>query len=253
VIFVFFSIPRAKLGSYILPALPALAIVAGIGMTRLWGLAAERARWLVGWFSALNLTAAATATAALLLFANHLNRALVGDGGLIAAIVAAMAILCFVLDRAGNRPGAAVITIALAMVLVMGMGTRAREDSAGMATYRRLARQIAPHLQDGCALGSYRHFVQSLPFYTGAREALISYRGELAPFGDSIDAAASFIPDDATLRAMWGSGRCMVVVANRKDLRVLETLSPAPVIIGCEGKKFALSNRADAAAAAECR
>jgi 4-amino-4-deoxy-L-arabinose transferase-like glycosyltransferase len=253
VIFVFFSIPRAKLGSYILPALPALAIVAGIGMTRLWGLAAERARLLLGWFCALNLAAAASAAAALLLFANHLNRALVGDGAVIAAIVAVMAIVCFIFDRAGNRPGAAVMAIALAMVLVMGMGTRAREDSAGMATYRKLARQIAPHLRNGCVLGSYRHFVQSLPFYTGAREALISYRGELAPFGDSTDAAASFIADDASLRATWGSGRCMVVVANRKDLRLLETLSPAPVIIGCEGKKFALSNRADSAAAPGCR
>ena len=35
VIFVFFSIPRSKLGSYILPAMPPLAIVAGYGLARL--------------------------------------------------------------------------------------------------------------------------------------------------------------------------------------------------------------------------
>jgi 4-amino-4-deoxy-L-arabinose transferase-like glycosyltransferase len=253
VIFLFFSIPRAKLGSYILPALPALAILAGIGMTRLWSLGAKQARWILGWFAALNLAAVASAAAALLFLMNRLNRPLLADGGLIAALLAAMAILCFVFDRSGNRPGAAVITIILAMVLMMGIGTRAREDSAGMATYRKLAREITPHLGPGCILGSYRHFVQSLPFYTGAREALISYRGELAPFGDSPDAAASFIANDRALRELWGSGNCMVVVVNRKDLPGLETLSPAPVIIGCEGKKLALSNRAEAAAAMDCR
>lgn len=253
VIFVFFSIPRAKLGSYILPALPALAILAGIGMTRLWSLGAKQARWILGWFAALNLAAAASAAAALFFLINRLNRPLLADGGIIAALLAAMAILCFVFDRSGNRPGAAVITIILAMVLTMGIGTRAREDSAGMATYRKLARQITPHLGPGCILGSYRHFVQSLPFYTGAREALISYRGELAPFGESPDAAASFIVNDRALRELWGSGNCMVVVVNRKDLPGLETLNPAPVIIGCEGKKLALSNRADAVGAAGCR
>ena len=35
IIFVFFSIPRSKLGSYILPALPPLAIVAGFGLVRM--------------------------------------------------------------------------------------------------------------------------------------------------------------------------------------------------------------------------
>jgi 4-amino-4-deoxy-L-arabinose transferase-like glycosyltransferase len=35
VIFVFFSIPRSKLGEYILPALPPIAILSGEGLVRL--------------------------------------------------------------------------------------------------------------------------------------------------------------------------------------------------------------------------
>src|SRR5271168_4367457 len=47
VIFVFFSIPRSKLGSYILPAMPPLAIVAGYGLARLSALDASRRRRLL--------------------------------------------------------------------------------------------------------------------------------------------------------------------------------------------------------------
>ncbi len=37
----------------------------------------------------------------------------------------------------------------------------------------------------------------------------------------------------------------MVLVANARDLKGLEdSLKPAPVVVGCEGKKFALYNGA---------
>ncbi len=42
VVFVFFSIPRSKLGSYILPAMPPLAIVAGYGLAQLRALEESR-------------------------------------------------------------------------------------------------------------------------------------------------------------------------------------------------------------------
>lgn len=47
----------------------------------------------------------------------------------------------------------------------------------------------------------------------------------------------------------------MVLIANRRDLDALrDSLKPAPVIVGCEGKKFALYNGALAPppAAADC-
>jgi Aminoarabinose transferase C-terminal domain len=107
-----------------------------------------------------------------------------------------------------------------------------------------LARTIRPLIGDGCALASYRHQVQSLPFYTREREKLVAYRGELAPFGDSPDARASFIASDKDLQAMWTSNVCVVLVANRSDLpRLKRILTPAPSIIGCEGKKVALYNQ----------
>jgi 4-amino-4-deoxy-L-arabinose transferase-like glycosyltransferase len=243
-IFVFFSIPRAKLGSYILPALPALAILSGYGMSRLWSDPAKIVGRRLGWFLALNLAAALGGAIALALSAKRLEPALVTDGLEIAALFAAAATLCFALGRFGRRPGRIVAALALAMVLVMGVGARAREDAAPLATYRNLARAATSYLKPGCVLASYRHDVQSLPFYTGFREALVSYRGELAPFSTSEGARASFIASDKALAKLWGSGACVVLVANRRDLGTLAAiLTPKWTVVGCEGKKLALYNR----------
>lgn len=138
------------------------------------------------------------------------------------------------------------MTLALGMILIMGVAARARRDSAPETSYRTLANQIAPYLRPGCVVGSYRHNVQSIPFYTGFREALVSYRGELASFGDSPDAAASFINRDEDLRKLWSSGQCLVLLANRKDLPTLQNLSPLPVIVACEGKKVGMVNEPNA-------
>ena len=37
-----------------------------------------------------------------------------------------------------------------------------------------------------------------------------------------------------------------MLITNRKDLAALATLTPPPVVIGCEGKKIAISNAREA-------
>jgi hypothetical protein len=94
-------------------------------------------------------------------------------------------------------------------------------------------------------MASYRHFVQSLPFYTGHREALVDYRGELAPFGLGDDARESFIATDAELAQLWRGPGCAILIVNRDDLPHLRALlGSAAAIVACEGKKLALYNRA---------
>jgi 4-amino-4-deoxy-L-arabinose transferase-like glycosyltransferase len=252
VIFVFFSIPRAKLGSYILPAIPALSMLAGLGMYRLWSFDARAAKRILGRFSAITLLAAIAIGIAAIALAGKIPHAIVVDVSLIATLLAAMAIISFLIDRDAKRPGAFVMTLALATLLIMGVATRARKDGAAETSYRGLAMQLAPYLRPGCIVGSYRHNEQSLPFYTGFREALVSYRGELGSFGDSPDAAASFINSDNDLRRMWSSGACFALIANRKDLATLKTLTPAPVIVGCEGKKVALFNGSAVGSTVDC-
>src|ERR1700691_2555928 len=95
VILVFFSIPRSKLGSYILPALPPLAIVAGYGLARIRALDAESRRRLLAVVPIANLILAAGLFVFFELALSPINPALGVDGLLIAAVLAAGAIAMY--------------------------------------------------------------------------------------------------------------------------------------------------------------
>ena len=242
IVFIFFSIPRSKLGEYILPALPPLAIIAGYGLDRLSRFSADCiARLLTGLFI-LNLIVAIAASAVALLASHQLSSALRLD--LVIAAWALCAGSALARLTSPSRPYLAPVAIALGTLIMMGTLMKARLDAAPLYSYRELAVAVRPYLAPGCELASYHHQVQALPFYTGRREILVGYRGELAPFGDDPDAAPTFAATDAQLASRWSSASCVVLIANRNDLPHLQKfLQPAATILGCEGKKFALFNR----------
>jgi 4-amino-4-deoxy-L-arabinose transferase-like glycosyltransferase len=240
-VLVFFSIPRSKLGSYILPAIPPVAVLAGYGLHEY--LMRPPSRAFVGWFIVLNAVPAVIGAILLATFAARIPRPLVIDGAFAAGSVMFIALAPALATRAGWR-GIAVGAITIGMLGIAGAAAKAREDSASFYSYRRLAGVVAHRLQPGCFLGSYRHFVQSLPFYTGTRETLIDYRGELAPFSDDREAAPSFLSGTAALERAWSATRCAVVIVNFSDLKkIWNVLDPRPSFLGCEGKKIALYNQ----------
>jgi 4-amino-4-deoxy-L-arabinose transferase-like glycosyltransferase len=246
VVFVFFSIPRSKLGSYILPALPPLAIVAGYGLARLRALTDASRRRLFALIAIANLVLASAVFIFVELARRPINAALGSDAVLIAAVLAAGAAVMYALGRNASRVPHAVSALALAMLATVPLSARIREDASSISTYRNLARTVQPYLAGNCALASYRHYVQSLPFYTRSRETRVEYWGELSEVSPPRSAKSPFlIGSDARLRQIWSSGSCMVLIANDRDLKALDdSLKPAPVVIGCEGKKFALYNGA---------
>ncbi len=246
VIFVFFSIPRSKLGSYILPALPPLAIVAGYGLGRIRALDAASRRRILGVIAVANLAVAAILLVFFELARAPINPALAADGLLIGGVLAAGGIAMYWLGRESSRVPYAIGAIAIAMVAVAALAERAREDASPMSTYRNLARSVAPYLAGDCTLASYRHYVQSLPFYTGRRETRVEYWGELSEVSPPSPGGSPFlIGSDARLGQVWSSGACMVLIVNNRDREELaDSLKPAPVVIGCEGKKLALYNGA---------
>jgi len=246
VIFGFFSIPRSKLGSYILPGLAPLGIVAGYGLIRLCVIPPDARRRILHWFLGVNLALAAIGIAVLWRFLRPVDLKLADDGVLLACLLAAAALI---FDLMGNVPRyafAAVIYFAVMMWMVDGVSKFARDDVAPLVTYRNLARSVEPYLAGDCTLASYRHYVQSLPFYTGRRETRVEYWGELSEFSPASPGGSSFlIGSDARLRQVWSSGGCMILIVNDRDrIALADRLKPAPVVIGCEGKKLALYNGA---------
>ena len=246
VVFVFFSIPRSKLGSYILPAMPPLAIVAGYGLARLRALEDASRRRLLAVIAIANLVLAAAVFIFFELSRAPINPALGFDGLLIGGVLAAGAIAMYVLGRTASRVPYATSALVLAMILSVPLAARLREDASSISTYRNLANAVRPYLADDCALASYRHYVQSLPFYTHNRETRVEYWGELSEVSPPVTGKSPYlIGSEARLRQVWSSGACMVLIANDRDLKGLDdSLKPAPVVIGCEGKKFALYNGA---------
>ncbi len=245
VIFIFFSIPRSKLGSYILPAFPPIAIVAGYGLERLSAIDAARVRRILVGFAALNVAVAAVAITVFAKAPSLIGGAAIArDAIVIAAVIAAGAIIAALLARRGTKPAGAIAALAVAMVLVFAVGERLRIDAAPQNTYRNLARAVAPYLAPGCVLASYRHYVQSLPFYTGWHETRVEYLGELEEFAPQGARGSPYVIGSASrLAEIWGSGSCMILIVNRRDLPALAaSLKPAPATIGCEGKKVAIFN-----------
>ncbi|MBV8054192.1 MAG: glycosyltransferase family 39 protein [Deltaproteobacteria bacterium] len=243
VILVFFSIPRSKLGEYILPGLPPIGILAGQGLAKMGKIPVAQRRKLLMIFAGISTIGAITITAAIL-FApvRQLNHALTGDALIAAAALLAGGIAPLFFAR--GKAAMVALPVAVSVIVVMGAGIDARERVAPLVSYRNLAGLIAPYADRGCRLMSYRHFEQALPFYTGVRETLVNYRGELEPFGPLHDPIGNVFATAAQLRNAWAANQCVVLVTNRVDVPTLvNLLSPVPTLVGCEGKKLVLYNR----------
>jgi aminoarabinose transferase-like protein len=191
----------------------------------------------------INTAAAIAITVAIMLVpAGRLSHALMGD--LIVAAAALFAGGMTPLLLVGRESMTVTLALAVSVIVLMGAGIEAHERVAPLVSYRGLAEIIVPYASRGCRLMSYGHFEQSLPFYTGARETLVNYRGELAPFGPVHDPKGDVFATTSQLQKAWAGNQCTVLVANRLDLaRLSNLLFPVPTVIGCEGKKFALYNQ----------
>jgi 4-amino-4-deoxy-L-arabinose transferase-like glycosyltransferase len=251
VVVVFFSIPRSKLGQYILPGLPPIAILAGYGLTQTQRLETTHRRRLLMIFAGINISAAMAMMLAVVAVSGPLSQILRRDALILAAALFAAGVASMFFSTAGT--GLATLALAISVLLEMSAGIDARERVAAMVSYRKLARIIRPYTNRGCSLISYGHFEQALPFYTGVRETLVNYRGELGPFGPGRDPSGDVFATTAQLRRKWAGADCAVLVVNGSDVRTLaKLLSPVPILIGCEGKKFAFFNRPVVKPASDC-
>ena len=142
VIFVFFSIPRSKLGSYILPAMPPLAIVAGYGLARLPALDASRRRRLLAVVAFASLVLAAGLFMFFEFALAPINPALGLDGLLLAFALAAGPIAMYWLGRVPARIPYAIAALAIAMLATVPLAARARRDASPLSTYRGLATTV---------------------------------------------------------------------------------------------------------------
>ncbi len=172
------SCPRCPLSRYSL----------AVGIYRLWNLDPGRVRRIVSGFSALTMLAAVAAAIATAIAQGKISRALTLDAFLIAALLGAMAIGAFIVNREGKRPGAFVMALALGMILVMGIASRARNDAAPEVSYRNLAQQLSAALA------------------TRMRRRIVSARRALHPLLHRVSRGAGLLSRRAG--SVWRQSRC---------------------------------------------
>lgn len=183
VIFVFFTLSQSKLPGYILPAVPPMAMLAGIGLAA----AGRRALREITPFT--GFTGAVIVAAGLILVyqaSNGSSQAAYGTygvwiaiGGLLWIVGAAMA--WRLLPDASNTSNLRCL-IALALGIHVGTQVLILGHDAVRANRSAfdIAQVVAPHLDRTQPFYAVRTFDHTLPFYLGKTLTLVDYEDELA-------------------------------------------------------------------------
>ncbi len=201
-IFLFFSLSDSKLGSYILPIFPALAVLVGRELAKL----RRRDAMLSAFFCAVLAVVALwqapelqkhTDKLPLELYQAFLPWFAAGVG-----IVLLASLLSFIFAYC-NRVAAGIATVAVGLFLgVQVMGAAAQSLSPAYSQHS-LADQMAPYVTPDTHLYSLQDYPQSLPFYLGRTFTVVAYKGELE-FGIGQE-PAKWIPDLNAFASQWRS------------------------------------------------
>ncbi|MDN5863863.1 MAG: glycosyltransferase family 39 protein [Gammaproteobacteria bacterium] len=178
VIFAFFSVSHSKLPSYILPIIPAFAVLIGQRLSRL-----ERLPWSAGAISlATGIVLLALAVMAPEWGLGRSIDARLPHSFLVSAIVAAsllvVATVMAVIARRRALPAVVLIAAAwlIATRLIMLGGAALGPQHSTSA----LAAQVARYKQPNVPVYSVAGYQQTLPFYLRRTVTLVKYQGEMA-------------------------------------------------------------------------
>ncbi|MGD9762556.1 MAG: phospholipid carrier-dependent glycosyltransferase [Candidatus Binatia bacterium] len=236
----FFSLSSSKLITYVLPAMPPLAILCARAL--LWAIEQRRTAGLSRLASGLLLSgpAVAIAAAVLLLVSDHWRPQALAPF-LFAAALPLSATGLFMRRLLPARPYAALVALGLGWLMLFGIAVAGR----GVANDSRvLGRAARAAMGPEDRLAFYRKYVQGVVFYSERRAALIGTRGELKFGSQQGDQSAWFWPGDADLAREWAAPGRLFVLFNRSDLeRLRPLLDPPPREIAAKDKKVLVVNR----------
>jgi 4-amino-4-deoxy-L-arabinose transferase-like glycosyltransferase len=240
VVLLFFSLSQSKLAPYILPMMPALAVLFG----RVVGARPRSA----GFALAVLVPLICIAAIGLLIYGYNQSQAI--DPALAAWSCAAilLALLgagaCRFLGSAARLPQAAPITwVVLAVTSITGFQALygAYNQLPKTRSARDLARSVSASVGPGTAIFTVGHYRQSMGFYLGRTLGVFDYRGELE-FGLTLDEVANR-NDLAEFRRRWESTSDGLAFVDPKSWpRLLADGMPGRVI-GNDGRSVAVSRR----------
>ncbi len=243
-VFAFFSASDSKLVPYILPVVPPLAMLLGRAVAQAWELRRQHGA------AYLTLLLAGAILAAAFLAVGRVPKAAAAAaalGGYVPALAVSqllLGLLPLLLDRA-RRPRAALLACAGGACLFLTLLGVAMPRLDADRSVKALALALAPRLQPGDEVVSYRNYFQDLPFYLRRRVTVARFRGELQ-FGSEQEDVSGWMIDDPELERRWRSDRRLFLVAEERQLT--PTLRDG-LVLARAGSKVLLANRPGAAGA----
>lgn len=204
-IFAFFSASGSKLPSYVLPILPALALLCGDYCSRADSRSLTPHLWIVLALAALGLallpqmTSRADSETPHAMMSDYQRFVLVALSVLLCG-----AALALWLNRRGRRQDA-LLTLAAAGFLSGMIGTQGHESLARSNSAYHIAREVRPSLPPAVPLYSVRMYDQTLTFYLGRTVTLVEYTDEMG-FGLEQEPHLG-IPTLAQFEARWKADR----------------------------------------------
>ncbi len=247
VVFLFFSFSGSKLPPYILPIFPALALIIGNFLHEKWQHNTHQAERIgyVCLFSLFFLAACLYTTGLLdgyLATVSPQGRSTVFGARSFAWVVCLLSVtaaLSLVLRKPLHSSvfyTLAAFSALLMVGLLMNMGV-----IDNFNTTKRLATIIKALAAPSDVVVDYSSFNESLPFYTGRRVYLASYKGELRMGSEYPDAKAYFLTD-AEFINLFRSEKRVFCVVKTKRLGHLKRLGISGRELGQEGQKTLISN-----------
>ena len=220
----FFSISDSKLPPYILPVFPALAVLAGVGMTGAPEPSPAALRWGLRFFS--SVCALLAAGALLVVFKRGLAIHDPWQADALRPYAVAMAVILagggFLAPWLARRRGArrALGAVLGTMVLFYGVLTYAAPVIQKPGT-KDLALYVRAHIRPGDRVLHYHNFFHDFTFYARRLVGVVAYKGELELEEDPAAANSGRFMGEAEFRRLWaGSGRIFVVARTRDAQRL---------------------------------
>jgi len=219
-IFVFFSASGSKLPSYILPILPALALLIGLILAEM---GTRQLMWHTVPVLLAGVAVLALAPTVVLIGSERVPVALYQDYvPWIAAAGAALAIggsCALFFCRLGNR-GAALLGIGFggllaAQMVITGHGALSPAHSAYY-----IARDIKPYLAENAPFFSVRTYDQTLCFYIKRTVTLVAFQGEMA-YGLEHEPRL-WLPDIPSFEHAWRVERSALAIMEQQTYAELE-------------------------------
>jgi hypothetical protein len=236
-IFLFFSLSDSKLGSYILPIFPALAVLVGRELAQLRRRDAMLSAFLCIVLAVVMLWQTPELQKHTDKLPLDLYQAFLPWVGIGIGFVLLTSALGFFLAYF-NRVGTGLAVTAAGLFLgVQGISAGAEALSPAYSQ-RSLAEQMAPSITPGTHLYSLQDYPQSLPFYLGRTLTVAAYKGELE-FGIGQE-PAKWIPDLQAFASQWRSETEAVAVMPPQTYDDLQRQGLPMTIIGRDPQHVAV-------------